>query len=155
MERDAFSSTQQKTSESDNPTRTWSRTTSDIQLWDVSRRLRELTCFTLTLTQLPPQDWVPSSPFATMQKTNMRMKSLKTTGQHSETWKSPVQNPSWNLLPCEQLLRGGSPEHNSKLVTSDNAFCDKRRNFTNLPRRVTLLITGCITGSLVVWLKQN
>ena len=82
MEQDAFSSTQQKTSESDNPTRTWSRTTSDIQLWDVSRRLRELMCFTSTLTQLPPQDWVPSSPFATMQKTNMRMKSLKTTGHH-------------------------------------------------------------------------
>ena len=43
----------------------------------------------------------------------------------------------------------------SKLITSDNAFCDKRRNFTDLPRRVTLLITECITGSLVVWLKQN
>jgi hypothetical protein len=29
----------------------------------------------------------------------------------------------------------------SKLITSDNAFCYKIRNFTNLPRRVTFLIT--------------
>ena len=155
MEQDAFSSTQLTMSKSDNPTRLWSRIISDTPRWGFSRKSKGLTCFTSTLTPLPLQDSVLLSPFATMQKTNMRMKSLKTTGQHSETWKSPVQNPSWNLLPCEQLLRGGSPEHNSKLVTSDNAFCDKRRNFTNLPRRVTLLITGCITGSLVVWLKQN
>ena len=112
MEQDAFSSTQLKMSEPDNPTRIWSRIISDTPRWGFSRRLKGLTCFTSTHTPPPPQDSVLLSPFATMQRINTKRKWLKRNGLLWETLKSQALNPSWSLLPNEQLVLGRSPVQN-------------------------------------------